>query len=114
MHTRTGRTTLALWLALAGCLAVGAAAPVAAAEYNKRPHLPPGAQAKINNTRARIFALEHALKKRSEEIESGKGLCRDRRTGVVVDRTNPRSERIIATRDIINLGGQLDLAGSCR
>jgi hypothetical protein len=33
---------------------------------------------------------------------------------VFVDRSNPRREVIIATQDIINLGGQLDLSASCR
>jgi hypothetical protein len=104
-------------------LVVATGGPAGAAEFNKRPHLPPSAQAKINNTRARIFALEHELAARSKKIEkkSGKqgvvrvdGLCLDPRTGVVVDRTNPRSERIVALKDIVNLGGQLEIGAGCR
>ena len=41
----------------------------------------------------------------------GERTCPD---GVFVDRSNPRREVIIATKDIINLGGQLDLSASCR
>jgi hypothetical protein len=46
--------------------------------------------------------------------ESVGGICFDEQTGVAVDRSNPRQNVIVATKDIINLGGQLDLGSSCR
>jgi hypothetical protein len=79
---------------------------------NNRPFLPPTGQVKINNARAQLFVFQHQAESGGKEGEkAGKDACPD---GVFVDRSNPRREVIIATQDIVNLGGQLDLSASCR
>jgi hypothetical protein len=85
-----------------------------AKDFNtSRPYLPPAGQVKVNNARAQLFAIQKQVDedaKKAEETGS-KSSCPQ---GVFVDRSNPRREVIIATQDIINLGGQLDLSASCR
>jgi hypothetical protein len=106
------KQTLSLGIALGVLLA--AWAPVAAEEYNtNRPYLPPSGQVKINNARAKMFAIQNQIQEEAEEAkEAGKkSRCPE---GVFVDRSNPRREVIIATQDIVNLGGQLDLSAACR
>lgn len=105
------RTTRSIALVLGLTLATGSAG---AAEYNKRPHLPPTAQVKVNNTRAKIFVLQDQVKREEERIDQKADFCRNGDNGLVVDRSNPRREVIIATKDIVNLGGQLDLRAGCR
>ncbi|MGH6887557.1 MAG: hypothetical protein ACREGK_15940 [Geminicoccales bacterium] len=90
-----------------------------AKDYNKRPFAPPSAQAKINNVKAKIFVILKQTSDQGKEAEkqgqAGAGdICFDSETGVAVDRSNPRQDVIVATKDIINLGGQLDLGASCR
>jgi hypothetical protein len=102
-----GTIGLALGVALAG-------ASASAAEYNKRPHLPPSAQVKVNNVRAKILVVQDQVKREAEGANEQADFCNDPDSGVVVDRTNPRSEVIIATQDIVNLGGQLDLRAGCQ
>ena len=105
------KRTLTIGLALS--VVFGLSSPAFAEEYNDaRPYLPPSGQVKINNARAKMFAVQSELEKKSKEAEkAGKSGCPD---GVFVDRSNPRREVIIATKDIVNLGGQLDLSESCR
>lgn len=105
------RPTLIIGLALG--VVFGASSPVLAKDYNTaRPYLPPVGQVKINNARAQMFAIQAEIEKKSKEAsEAGKSDCPE---GVFVDRSNPRREVIIATQDIVNLGGQLDLSASCR
>jgi hypothetical protein len=105
--------TLGLALGLVLGLVLGSAAPAPAEQYNtQRPYLPPSGQVKINNARAKLFVVQREIEKKSKEAEdAGKPACPD---GVFVDRSNPRREVIIATKDIVNLGGQLDLNASCR
>ena len=100
-------------LGLALGLVVGSWSPAPAEQYNtRRPYLPPSGQVKINNARAKMFVLQDELEKKSKEAEeAGKSGCPD---GVFVDRSNPRREVIIATKDIVNLGGQLNLSARCR
>jgi hypothetical protein len=105
------RRTLALGLAL-GVLC--GPSLVLAKDFNtSRPYLPPQGQVKVNNARAQLFAIQRQVDddaKKAEETGS-QNSCPQ---GVFVDRSNPRREVIIATQDIINLGGQLDLSASCR
>jgi hypothetical protein len=105
------KQTVTLGLALG--LIVGSWSPSPAEQYNtKRPYLPPSGQVKINNARAKMFVLQAEVEKKSKEAaKAGRSGCPD---GVFVDRSNPRREVIIATKDIVNLGGQLDLSASCR
>ena len=98
-----------LSLGLALGFVLGSGSLVSAEEYNtRRPYLPPSGQVKINNARAKMFVIQNELdEKRKEAEEAGKQGCPE---GVFVDRSNPRREVIIATKDIVNLGGQLDLS----
>ena len=100
--------------ALALSFGFGPGSAIEAAEYNKRPHLPPSAQVKVNNTRANLFVVQDQLDRQGERAKRAGQICQDPSTGVVVDRTNPRRETIIATKDIVNLGGHLELRGTCR
>jgi hypothetical protein len=105
--------SLGLALGLGLGLALGAA-PAFAKEYNTgRPYLPPSGQVKINNARAKMFVIQNEIQERSEDAKKAgkKDRCPE---GVFVDRSNPRREVIIATQDIVNLGGQLDLNAACR
>ena len=100
-------------------LALAGFSPVDAKEYNKRPFAPPSAQAKINNVKAKIFVIQKEVADQGEEAEkqgqvAADGICFDSETGVAVDRSDPRQDVIVATKDIINLGGQLELGSSCR
>jgi hypothetical protein len=86
----------------------------AAKEFNNnRPFLPPFGQVKINNARAQLFVFQKEAEESGQQGgEQGAGAsCPD---GVFVDRSNPRREVIIATQDIVNLGGELDLSAACR
>jgi hypothetical protein len=95
-----------------------------AKDYNTRPFLPSRGQVKINNARAQLYVFRHQAETGGGTAEeagkgaesgpaakAGKGGCPD---GVFVDRSNPRREVIIATKDIVNLGGQLDLRAACQ
>ena len=83
-----------------------------AKDYNIRPFLPSSGQVKINNARAQLYVFQHEAESGGDSAEEAtKSACPD---GVFVDRSNPRREVIIATKDIVNLGGQLDLSASCR
>jgi hypothetical protein len=86
---------------------------VLAKEFNtQRPYLPPTGQVKVNNARAKLFAIQDQIARDSKKAEeAGQDTCPQ---GVFVDRSNPRREVIIATQDIVNLGGQVDLSASCR
>jgi hypothetical protein len=101
-----GTIGLALGIGLAG-------ASASAAEYNKRPHLPPSAQVKVNNVRAKIFVVQEQVTGEEERANQQADFCNNPNTGVAIDRSNPRREVIIATQDIVNLGGQLDLRAGC-
>jgi hypothetical protein len=103
----------ALGIGLAFSLVCGPCALALAKDYNtRRPYLPPSGQVKINNARASIFVVQGQVESDAKKAEKkGEDACPD---GVFVDRSNPRREVIIATKDIINLGGQLDLSAACR
>ena len=105
------KRTLMLGLALG--LAFGAWSSASAEQYNtKRPYLPSSGQVKLNNARAQMFVLQGEIEEESKKAaKAGKTPCPD---GVFVDRSNPRREVIIATKDIVNLGGAVDLSASCR
>lgn len=105
------RHALAIGLALS--FVSGPWSLASAKEYNtRRPYLPPSGQVKVNNARASIFVIQGEVESDAKKAEkTGKDACPD---GVFVDRSNPRREVIIATQDIVNLGGQLDLSASCR
>lgn len=106
-----------LEIALLAGLVLGPSALAVAKDYNtKRPYLPPAGQVKVNNARAQLFVIQGQIERQSKdaEKEGDKASCFDRQSGVFVDRSNPRREVIIATRDIVNLGGRLDLGSSCR
>jgi hypothetical protein len=100
-------------LGLALILVCGTGPIALAKDYNtSRPYLPPAGQVKVNNARAQLFAIQDQIERDSKKAEeSGQGACPQ---GVFVDRSNPRREVIIATQDIVNLGGQLDLSAACR
>jgi hypothetical protein len=104
-------------LALTLGLACGMAPLSQAKDFNtKRPYLPPSGQVKVNNARASLFVVQGQVERDGKEAEkagerAGERICPD---GVFVDRSNPRREVIIATKDIVNLGGQLDLRASCQ
>jgi hypothetical protein len=103
----------ALGIGLALSLVCGPWSFALAKEYNtRRPYLPPSGQVKVNNARATIFVIQGQVESDAKKAEkAGEDACPD---GVFVDRSNPRREVIIATQDIVNLGGQLDLSASCR
>ncbi len=105
------KQTLTFGLALG--LVLGSWSPAPAEQYNtQRPYLPPSGQVKVNTARAKMFVIQNEIKKQNKEAaDAGKPACPD---GVFIDRSNPRREVIIATKDIVNLGGQLDLNASCR
>ena len=73
-----------------------------------------GGQVKVNNARASLFVLQGQVESDAKKAERGRRRASACPDGVFVDRSNPRREVIIATKDIINLGGQLDLSASCR
>ena len=112
-HRSPGMIKHPLTIGLALIVAFGPWSPVLAKDYNTgRPYLPPSGQVKINNARAQLFAIRREIEEQAKKAEeTGGDTCPD---GVFVDRSNPRREVIIATRDIVNLGGQLDLSASCR
>jgi hypothetical protein len=103
----------ALGIGLALSVVCGPWCVALAKEYNtRRPYLPPAGQVKVNNARANLFVVQEQIAQDSKKAEeSGEVACPE---GVFVDRSNPRREVIIATQDIVNLGGQLDLRASCR
>jgi hypothetical protein len=103
----------AVRIGLAVGLIAAAWSPAFAKDYNtKRPYLPPAGQVKVNNARATLFVVQGQIERDSKKAEqAGQSACPD---GAFVDRPNPRREVIIATKDIVNLGGQLDLSASCR
>jgi hypothetical protein len=106
------KQTLSLGIALG--LVLGACSSVSAKEYNtKRPYLPPSGQVKINNARANMFVIQSEIEEKTDDAKKAgkKSRCPE---GVFVDRSNPRREVVIATQDIVNLGGQLDLSAACR
>jgi len=103
-----------LGVGLALGVALGPCAPIAAKEYNKRPFLPPSGQVKVNNTKAKLFVLEAEIDRKKKRANERARICRDERSGVAIDRSNPRREVIIATKDIVNLGGRLELGANCR
>jgi hypothetical protein len=85
-----------------------------AKDYNTRPFLPSRGQVKVNNARAELYVVGHEAESGGGSAgagAAGKSGCPD---GVFVDRSNPRREVIIATKDIVNLGGQLDLRAACQ
>lgn len=99
-------------LGLALSLICGTGSIALAKDYNNsRPYLPPAGQVKVNNARAQLFATQDQIERDAKKAEEAGSQCPQ---GVFVDRSNPRREVIIATQDIINLGGQLDLSAACR
>jgi hypothetical protein len=99
-------------LGLALILVCGTGPIALAKDYNtSRPYLPPAGQVKVNNARAQLFAKQNQVERDAKEAEEAGSECPQ---GVFVDRSNPRREVIIATQDIVNLGGQLDLSAACR
>ena len=100
--------------AIALTLGLALGGPALAKEYNKRPHLPPSAQAKDNSTRAQIFDVQDQEKRDEQRANAKAKVCFDPARGIAVDRSNPRREVVVATKDIVNLGGRLDLRASCQ
>jgi hypothetical protein len=103
----------ALGIGLAFSLVCGPWSLATAKDYNtSRPYLPPAGQVKVNNARAQLFAIQNQVDedgKKAEE-QGNKSSCPK---GLFVDRSNPRVQTVIATQDIINLGGNIDLS-ACR
>jgi hypothetical protein len=95
-------------------LVLGPCSLALAKTYNIQPFLPSSGQVKVNNARAELYVVGHEAESGGGSAgagAAGKSGCPD---GVFVDRSNPQREVIVATKDIINLGGQLDLSAACR
>ena len=82
-------------------LMLGTLSSVSAKEINIRPHLDPGAQAKVNSV------IASGLRKRSKNSDRFKRITNDGCSDLVVgdfsDSERPPREVIIIARDIINV-----------
>ncbi len=94
------KTTFGLSLVALGLL-IGSVNGVTAKEYNKRPHLDPGSQAKVNSVIASGYRIRGEARRNFGRI-SNEG-CGGITIGAVPDSTRPPREVIIVARDIINV-----------
>jgi hypothetical protein len=95
MKTVTGLVAIAL------VMMIGATNGVSAKEYNKRPHLDPGSQAKVNSVIAKGHRLRGTRGSNFRRI-TNQG-CGGLTIGAIGDTTRPPREVIIVARDIINI-----------
>jgi hypothetical protein len=94
--------TLAAFLVLSTGLAFVSAAGVSAKEYNKRPHLDPGSQAKVN------AVIASGIKDRPFGVDPSGGDitntgCGGLQVGPTETSGRPPREVIIVAKDIINV-----------
>lgn len=80
-----------------------------AEEYNKRPFLDAGSQARVMNAIARAKAIEG----RNELNQDGPRKCGEERGGVIVDKTPGGQRTVVVTKDIFNLGGTTVIESDC-
>jgi len=89
-------------MVLAMSLVFASQAGVSAKEYNQRPHLDPGSQAKVNSV------IAGNLKDRTSDTDQSdssiNNSCGDLKIGNVDDSKRPPREIIIVAKDIINVG----------
>jgi hypothetical protein len=93
--------TFSTYLTLTLCLALASPAGVSATEYNKRTHLDPGSQAKVN------AVIAKSLKDKPFGADTSAGTkgsgCSDLKVGNTSNSGRPPREVIIVARDIINV-----------
>ena len=82
-------------------LMIGSTNVVSAKEFNQRPHLDPGSQAKVSSVLAQGFRMRGTARKNFGRITNHG--CGGLNVGVVSDSTRPPREIIIVARDIINV-----------
>ena len=73
-----------------------------AGDYNQRPHLEPGMNAKVNRVIAKSWLERGKGKESFENVHSGKG-CGNQVVGDFSNLKNPPREVIIVAQDIINI-----------
>lgn len=73
-----------------------------ASDYNKRPHLEPSMNAKVNRVIAKSWLERGKGKESFENVRSGKG-CGNQIIGDFSNMKNPPREVIIVADDIINI-----------
>jgi hypothetical protein len=73
-----------------------------ASDYNKRPHLDPGMQSKVNRVIAKSWLQRGKGKESFENVRSGQG-CGNQIIGDFSNMKNPPREVIIVAEDIINI-----------
>lgn len=98
-----------LTIALSAALSIAMSVQADAAEYNKRPFLDAGSQARVMNAIARSQAL-----KGKDFDEDSERRCGVERDGVIVDRQPGNQKTIIVTEDIFNFGGTTTIESDCR
>lgn len=89
------------FLILSICFSLASPAFVVAKEYNKRDHLDPGSQAKVN----KVIAAAHkdnpfGIDASGDAVKSG---CGDVKVGNLNNSGRPPRDVIIVARDIINV-----------
>jgi len=93
--------TFAAFLVLSTGLTLASAAGVSAKEYNKRPHLDPGSQAKVSSV------IASGLKDRSSGTGTSGDItntgCGGLQVGPTETSGRPPREVIIVAKDIINV-----------
>jgi hypothetical protein len=87
--------------AIALVMMIGATNGVSAKEYNKRPHLDPGSQAKVNSVIAKGRRMRGTDGGNFRRI-TNQG-CGGLTVGAIGDTARPPREVIIVARDIINI-----------
>lgn len=71
-------------------------------DFNKRPHLEPSMQAKVNRVIAKSWLQRGKGKESFENVRSGQG-CGNQVIGDFSNMENPPREVIIVAQDIINI-----------
>lgn len=102
--------SIALILALTAIATLSAAD---AAQYNKRPHLSPGAEARVRSTIAGARAVDKVEIKSTGSKQKGKRKCGREIDGVIVDKRPGGEKVLVVTKTIVNVGGQVEIASEC-
>ena len=98
-----------LTIAFAAAILISMSAQAGAAEYNKRPFLDAGSQARVMNAIAKSQAI-----KGKDFDEDSERRCGEERDGVIVDRQPGNQKTIVVTEDIFNFGGSTVIESDCR
>ena len=90
--------------AFGAILAATVMLPIAAgaSDFNKRPHLDPSMNAKVNRVIAKSWLERGKGKESFENVRSGQG-CGNQIVGDFSNMKNPPREVIIVAQDIINI-----------